>query len=245
MVPGFGSGPHPSLLHQADDTMSWQKRFTFRDKRSIKHTVGGQEFRFYPNRMALLTQARDLAEPIAKAINTLFSDQTRDAGSAVKRTHEGEFFMEDITTKPIDIEMAKHRVAERDEAIKTIMGTLADTRALMLLGMLFMDSLREEFPYSKQRSPVDVEEFLFGAESEEDGEYEGLDAPVLIELFQGWMKANATTFGESGESLVGLVKTKIEGIVSEHNSETTDPTNGKPSSPPSSPQLVTDSEPTT
>lgn len=224
--------------------MSWRKRFTFRDKRSIKHEVNGQEFRFFPNRMALLTEARDLAEPIAKAINTLFADQSRDAGSAVKRTHEGEFFMEDITTKPLDIEMAKHRVDERAEAIKTIMGTLADARALMLLGKLFMDSLREDFPYSKDRNPKDVDEFLYG-DDEEDSEYTGLDAPVLVELFQGWMKANATTFGTSGESLVGLVKTKIEGIVSEQASETTDPTNGEPSSPPSSPQLVSDSQPST
>ena len=33
---------------------------------------------------------------------------------------------------------------------------LADARALMLLGKLFMDSLREDFPYSKDRSPQDV-----------------------------------------------------------------------------------------
>jgi hypothetical protein len=218
--------------------MSWQKRFTFRDKRSIKHQVNGQEFRFFPNRMALLTQARDLAEPIAKAVNTLFVDQSRDSGSNVKRTYEGDFSIEDITTKALDIEMAKHRVAERESAIQTIMGTLADRRALMLLGMLFMDSLREDFPYAKDRHPSDVEEFLYGSEG---GQYEGLDAPVLMELFQGWMKANVSTFGESGESLVGLVKTKIEGIVSEQNSETTDPTNGEPSKTPSSPQLVTDS----
>jgi hypothetical protein len=220
--------------------MSWQKRFTFRDKRSIKHNVNGQEFRFFPNRMALLTEARDLAEPIAKAVNILFADTDKDAGSNVKRTHEGEFFMEDITTDPMAIDMAKHRVAERDSAIQTIMGTLADARALMLLGKLFMDSLREDFPYSKDRSPQDVDAFLYGDDSE-DSEYQGLDAPVLLELFQGWMKANATTFGESGESLVGLVKAKIEGMVSEQASETADPTNGEPSKTPSSPQLVSDS----
>jgi hypothetical protein len=226
--------------------MSWRKRFTFRDKRSIKHQVNGQEFRFYPNRMALLTEARDLAEPIAKAINTLFADQTRDASSNVKRHHEGDFFMEDIHTDAIDIEMAKHRVAERNEAIQTIMGTLADTRALMLLGKLFMDSLRDEFPYAKERDPREVDEFLYG-DDDEDSEYQGLDAPVLMELFQGWMKANASTFGASGESLVGLVKAKIEGLQadSERASETPDPTSGEPSKTPSSPQLVTDSEPST
>lgn len=224
--------------------MSRFKKFTFRDKRSIKHQVNGQEFRFYPNRVGLLTEARDLAEPVAQAINTLFADQTRDTSSNVKRQHEGDFFMEDIETKGISIDMAKHRQAERAKAISTILGTLADARSLILLGKLFMDSLRDEFEYKRERSAQEVEEFLYG---EEGTEYEGLDAPVLVEMFQGWMKANATTFGETGESLVGLVRAKIEGLVaaSEQASETPDPTSGVPSKTPSSPQSASASMPTT
>jgi hypothetical protein len=224
--------------------MSWHKRFTFRDKRSIKHDVCGREFRFYPNRMALLTEARDLSGPIAKAINTLFVDQSRDASSTVKRQHEGDFFMEDIQTEGLAIDMAKHRLVERNDAIETVLGTLADPRSILLLGKLFMDSLRDDFPYSKDRKAADVEEFLFGDDDGDDAEYQGLDMPMLVELFRGWMKANATVFGEAGESLVGLVRAKIEGIANS-NSETTDPTNGDPSKTPSSPQLVSDSEPTT
>jgi hypothetical protein len=225
--------------------MSWRKRFTFRDKRSIKHEVSGQEFRFYPNRMALLTEARDLSGPIAKAINTLFADQSRDNGSNVKRQHEGEFFLEDISTQPLSIEMAEHRMAERNGAIEQILNTLADSRSIILLGRMFMDSLRDDFEYKKDRSPADVEEFLFGEEGADD-DYEGLDMPVLIELFQGWMKANATVFGEAGESMVGLVRKKLESLqISESSSETTDPTNGDSSKTPSSPQSEPDSQPST
>jgi len=224
--------------------MSWRKRFTFRDKRSIKHAVSGQEFRFYPNRMALLTEARDLSAPIAKAINTLFADQSRDSGSAVKRQFEGDFSLEDIKTEPISIEMAEHRMAERNGAIETILNTLADSRSIILLGRLFMDSLRDDFDYARDRKASEVEEFLFGEDGEDGNEYEGLDMPVLVELFQGWMKANASVFGASGESMVGLVKAKIEGIVSERASEMTDPTNGAPSKTPTSPQSEPDSEPT-
>lgn len=218
------------------------KRFTFRDKRSVKHSVNGQEFRFYPNRMALLNEARDLSGPIARAINTLFADQSRDAGSNVKRQHDGDFFMEDITTDALDIGMAKHRVQERNDAIETILGTLADSRSMLLLGKLFMDSLRDEFPYDKNRHPSEVETFLFG-EDDEDAEYEGLDMPQVVEMFQGWMKANATVFGEAGEQMVGMVRAKIEGL-RESNSEPTVPTNGEPSKTPTSPQSDSDSEPT-
>jgi len=226
--------------------MSRFKKFTFRDKRSIKHQVNGQEFRFYPNRVGLLTEARDLAEPVAQAINTLFTDQSKDTSSNVKRQHEGDFFMEDIETKGISIEMAKHRQTERAKAISQILGTLADARSLILLGKLFMDSLRDEFPYKRERSAQEVEEFLYGDDSE-DSDYEGLDAPMLVEMFQGWMKANATTFGDTGESLVGLVKAKIEGLVadSEQTSAKPDPTSGEPSKMLSSPQSVSDSTPST
>ena len=224
--------------------MSWQKRFTFRDKRSIKATVSGQEFRFYPNRMTLLTEARDLAEPIAKAVNLLFADQSRDSKSNVKRQSEGDFHMEDITTEGLDIDMAKHRVEERSAAITTIMGTLADARSLILLGKLFMDSLRDDFPYKKDRHASEVEEFLYGEEDGEEGSYEGLDTPVLIEMFKGWMKANALTFGETGEQLVGLVKAKIE-EVTVSSSVAPDSTSGSDSKTPSSPQSDTASEQTT
>lgn len=218
---------------------NWLKKFTFRDKRSIKHQVNGTEFRFYPNRMALLAEARDLSEPIACAINILFADQSRDAASAVKRTNDGDFFQEDIVTEALDIDMAKHRVKERDDAIKTIMGTLADKRSLMLLGKLFMDSLRDDFPYAVERHPQDVDEFLYGTE---DGDYHGLDAPQLMEMVQGWMKANATVFGSAGEQMVGLVRAKIEGL-RDSSLEKTDSTSGSTSKTPSSPQLVQDSQP--
>lgn len=225
-------------------------RFTFRGKRHVEHTVGGEKFRFYPNRMALLEEARDLSAPIAKSISVLFADESKDTKSAVKRHQEGEgkdgFFMEDITTEAITTEMAAHRQSERDKAIETIMESL-DARSVILLGKLFMDSLRDEFTYKKQRSAQEVEEFLYGEEEEaEDGEaaYTGLDMPILIQLFSGWMKANAKVFGELGEKLTGLVRGRLEQLQGDSNLETTIPVSGSSSKTPTSPQLVTDSEPT-
>ncbi len=223
--------------------MSWKKRFTFRDKRGTECKVGGKDFIFYPNRLALLTEARDLSGPIAKAINTLFADESRDAGSSVKRTHEGEFFMEDIKTDPLSLDMAKHRVDQRSEAIETIMGTLADKKALNLLGRLFMDSLRDEFPYKLDRSYADVEYFLYGDPDDTEDDYNGLDMPTLVEMFQGWMKGNAKVFGAAGEKMVGMVREKVEGLRKSSELETTNPTNGEPSKIPTSQQSEQDSEP--
>lgn len=221
--------------------MGFQTRFTFRDKRGVTHEVSGREFRFYPNRLALLTQARDLSEPIARAVNTLFTDESRDSGTSVKKQHDGDFYMEDIVTQPIDESMAKYRAAARDGAIQQIMGTLADKRSLNLLGALFMDSLREEFPYSTDRPTIEVEDFLYGEPGAGSDEYQGLDLPALVDMFKGWMLANAKVFGDAGEKMVGAVRKRLEDLQS-FDSETTPPTNGDSSKTPSSPQLVTDSE---
>jgi len=226
--------------------MSKFARFTFRGKRYVEHDVGGESFRFYPNRMALLEEARDLSAPIAKSISILFADETKDTKSNVKRHQEGEFFMEDITTEAISTGMAQHRQGERDKAIETILASL-DARSIILVGKLFMDSLRDEFPYKRQRSAREVEEFLYGVEcveSEEDEEYTGLDMPMLIQLFSGWMKANAKVFGELGEKLTGLVRGRLDQLQGDSNSETTTPVSGSSSKTPTSPQLVTGSEPT-
>lgn len=222
--------------------MSWKDKFTFRDKRYIEHDVAGTLFRFYPNRMALLTEARDLSAPVAKAVSILFADESKDNDSAVKRHHEGEFYMEDITTTAISQEMAQYRQTQRDGAIEQIMGTLADARSLILLGRLFMDSLRDDFDYKRDRPAQDVEEFLYGHEGN-DEEYQGLDMPVLIELFAGWMKANAKVFGQAGEKMVGLVRGRLEQLQTESRSETTDSTSGKDSKTPSSSPLEPDSTP--
>lgn len=229
--------------------MSDYKRFTFRDKRGTEHEVGGRKFTFYPNRMALLTEARDLSTPVAQAVSVLFADESKDNTSNVKRHHEGDFFMEDIATTAISTEMAKYRQAERNAAIETIMGTLADARSIVLLGKLFMDSLRDEFPYKRDRGAKEVEEWLYGEEAggedeENDDLYTGLDLPMLVEMFGGWMKANAKVFGTAGEKMVGLVKSRLE-QVNESALETTDPTSGNDSKIPSSPPLPQASMPST
>lgn len=230
--------------------MSWKDRFTFRDKRYIEHEVAGETFRFYPNRMALLTEARDLSAPVAKAISVLFADQSRDSSSRVKRMKDasaqgGE--MEEVDTDAISIEMATHRQAERERAMDEIFHTIADERSKLLLGRLFMDSLRDEFPYRKSRSAREVEEFLYGEEpSEESPEpsYTGLDVPALIQMFSGWMKANAKVFGETGEKMVGLVQRRLEEATGESSSDLTGPTSGFSSKSHTSPQSPTASAPT-
>lgn len=224
--------------------MSKFKRFTFRDKRSTPHQVGGTEFNFYPNRMSLLNEARDLSTPVAKAISVLFADESNDNGSSVKRQNDADFYVEDITTDPISVEMAKHRQNERGQAIETIMSTLADSRALILLGRLFMDSLRDEFEYKKERPASEVEAWLYGEESNDPDAYTGLDMPVLIEMFGGWMKANAKVFGAAGEKMVGLVKGRLEQVTAQV-SETADSTSGNDSKIPSSLPLEQDSMPPT
>lgn len=185
--------------------MGWKQTFSFRDKRHVESEVGGRTLRFYPNRMALLKEARDLSAPVAKAVAVLFQNENQDIATSIKRQTDGDFTVEDVQQDAITEEMARFRAEQRDEAIERIFEAIADRRNQLLLGRLFMDSLRDEFKYDPDRSVVEVEEFLFG-----DGDgYEGLDAPILGELFKGWMLANAKVFGEPGERMAGLLKAKL------------------------------------
>lgn len=229
--------------------MGWKDRMTFRDQRYVESEVGGKLLRFYPNRMALLTEARDLSAPVAQAISVLFADQSRDSASHVKRLKDGGQNggqMEEITTEAVSQEMADYRQKQREGAITKIMDTLADQRSKLLLGKLWMDSLRDEFPYRKTRPVSEVEEFLYGSEKEDDG-YTGLDLPAMIEMFQGWMKANAKVFGDQGEKMVGLVRAKLveAGGAPLSGKVQTEPTSGGDSKIPSSQQSAGDSQPST
>ncbi len=228
--------------------MSWKDRFTFRDARYVEHKVGDKTLRFYPNRMALLTEARDLSAPVAQAVSVLFADQSRDSSSHVKRLKDGGKEggqMEEITTEAVTKEMAEYRQKQREQAIERIMGVLADERSKLLLGKLWMDSLRDEFPYRKSRPATEIESFLYGSERDDDS-YTGLDLPMMIELFKGWMKANAQVFGTEGEKMVGLVRAKVvEAAGSAPRSGKTEPTSGDASKTPSSPQSAGDSQPST
>lgn len=200
--------------------MGWKDKFTFRDKRYIEADVAGRTFRFYPNRMALLTEARNLSAPVAKSIATLMASKSSDdRGLKTVRQGDNEFQSEDTTIDAVSLEMATFRAKERDDAIGALFDTAGDVRTQLLLGMLIMDSLRDEFPYATDRPTADVEEFLFGSGNSDD-EYTGLDAPAMVDLFKGWMQANAKVFGSSGEKMVGALKSKAADLVTEHLSET-------------------------
>lgn len=205
--------------------MGWKQTFSFRDKRHVVAEVGGRELRFYPNRMALLKEARDLSAPVAKAVAVLFQNEGQDIATSVKRQTDGDFSVEDITQDAITEDMARFRAEQKDAAIESIFEAIADRRNQILLGRLFMDSLRDEFKYDSDRSVVEVEEFLYG-----DGDgYDGLDAPLLADLFKGWMMANAKVFGSTGESLAASVKDRMS-----LSGMKTSPASGEPSTEPSS-----------
>jgi hypothetical protein len=215
--------------------MGWKDRMTFRGKRAVEHEIEGQTFNFYPNRIALLEEAASLSQPVADALLTLMGrNQGDEGGSKFTRQSDGDFSREDSEVLEVSVELLEYRRKERSEALESLFGALGDPRSRLLLGKLLMDSLRDEFEFKPNRTAAEVEEFLYG-----DGQgYDGLDTPALISFLMGWMKANARVFGKSGESLVGLVKAKLENLRVESLSamEETKPTNGDSSKTPSSPQ---------
>ena len=226
--------------------MAWKDRVkSYQERVSVTHTIDELgELKFYPNRIAQLERLKGVSATVIESIASLFSDQRADAAAVTESGTDTEgFTVSKTTVSAVSVEVMAYRAKEQSGAISKLLD-IVDRRNLMLLGEMFMDCLRDEFVYAKQRAPQDVEEFLYGAPKadEEADTMQGdgsLDLTLFVGLFQGWMKANAKVFGDVGEKLVGLVRARLQTASSE-NLETPIPTSGEGSKTVSSPPAPTD-----
>lgn len=210
--------------------MGWKDRFTFRDRHFTEHSVCGQTFRFFPNRVGLLHELAEVSKPIAKALAVLFSDKAGDISSRDKTVSQEGTIMREFSNEGINPELARLRGEERDKAVEALLDACTDPRNRILVGSLLMDSLRDEFPYSRARSPKEIEEFMNG-----DGEgYEGLDTVAFAAMITGWVRANAKVFGAAGEQVAAAVGQRLGGLKNASRSETPEQTSGSDSKTPSS-----------
>lgn len=176
--------------------MSWKDVRTFRSRESVEHEVNGVKVRFYPNRMRLLPELTELSVPVAKALAELLDPSRSDAAMTEKTMTQGDTLIRETTVAAAAPEILKARSASRDAAIEALLSSLGDARNRLRLGRLLMDSMADVFPFAAERSPADVEEFLYGGK-----DVEGIDLPILTELITGWIKANAKQFSKVGEIL--------------------------------------------
>jgi len=207
--------------------MSWKDRFTYNSSSAVEHQVNGNTVRFFPNRIGLLTELAEIAKPVGRAVATLFGDSRNDTTSVSETFRDkvkkdlksgletAESVVDKITVQAVAPEVADHKRKERDRAIDELIEAVTNTRNRYMLGRLLMDSMREEFPYKKDRPAAEVEEFLDG-----DGDkYQGIDLPTLKEMMVGWLKANAKVFGSTGEKVTALVRGKLEALQTPSPSE--------------------------
>lgn len=230
--------------------MSWKSRLTYKTKVFVESKVGDNTFKFYPNRLGLLEELGEMSKPIARAMSVLFGTQRSDTTSVQESFREkprkeksgvetAESVVDKITVEAVSPQIADHRRKEREDAIDALINGLTNKRSLLMLGALLMDSLRDEFPYDRERDTQDVELFLYG----NGDDYHGLDAPMLSQMVQGWLKANAKVFGDTGEQVVGLFKGKLEALRNlSPLAEMTSTTDGSSSKTPSSEPSDTDSQ---
>jgi hypothetical protein len=217
--------------------MGWKDRFTFRERHFVDHDVAGTKLRFFPNRVGLLHELAEVSKPVASAMAALFADRSADVGSTEKVMTQGDTIIRECSVQGASPEILKMRSQEREKAVNSLVDALSDPRNRLLVGRLLMDSLRDEFPYSADRPPAEVEEFLYG----DRASYEGLDLPILSDLIGGWIKANARVFGKAGESVAALARERLGGAAASPSrpeaspSESQSPSDGSPSRTPSSP----------
>jgi len=211
---------------------NWKNKFAFKSREFVTQTVGGKEFRFYPNRMNFLSELMSVSKQVASAISILMSDKSSDTSVTTERITDGAGgYIDKTVIGAVTPEMVTLRSKERDEAIEKIAEAFGDIRNRLHLGFLLMDSLADEFPYDRERSPAEVEEFLYG---DNDG-YTGISLPHLIEMVQGWIKANAKQFGSVGEKMAAKAQEHLSGLKGS-SPEKPDMSSGSGSKTPSSQQ---------
>jgi hypothetical protein len=230
--------------------MNWKKTFTYKGKRSVEATVGGNDVKFYPNQLGILQDLASLSQPVAKAINLLVGAEGRDHNTVSKSFTEGEgkntVVVDETIIEAVSAESKQFRTQQREDGIATIVNMLGDTKNLHIMGMAWMDSMRDEFPRKRGGyDPKSVDEFLYGEEGADDDHtlYQGLEVPQMMEIMSGWMRANAKVFGEVGERLVGYVKNQMASRLQNDSVSTEEPTpnSGDSSKTPSSQLSPSDS----
>lgn len=218
--------------------MSYKDRFAFTDNHGVEHPVNGTKMVFYPNRYAVLQSMAELSKPIALSLMTLLMDSGRENAAVTENIEDGTMKVQKITVEAMSVEMITTKSKERERAVEQIIEALSSPKHRILLGRCLMDSLRDEFDYSKDRPAKEVEEFFLG----DNNGYDGIDVPVFAELLTGWVKANSKVFGDKGEKLAGLVRTRLSVLRKDSPSEpTTQPANGSNSETASSSPLASDS----
>lgn len=210
--------------------MSWKDVRTYRSRESVEHEVNGKAVRFYPNRIRLLPELTALSLPVAKAMAELLDPSRSDASMSEKTMQEGATVIRESTVQVTPPDVIKARAAARDAALEALLVAAGDDRNRLRLGRLLMDSMAEDFPYAADRSPADVEAFLYGS----DG-VEGIDIPILSQLVAGWIKANAKQFSKVGELVAARLGDRLGGMGAPSPSTPPSPSAGSSSRTPSSP----------
>lgn len=189
--------------------MGYKDTFTYSDQFFVKVDINGKEIRFYPTRASHFADLARISKPMVNALSALFVENGREETATTENMKDAEGTeITKIIVSAITPELAAHKSSERKEAINAIFGCLEDMNNRLIIGKLLMDSMRDEFAYTRDRKPKDVIEWL---EGDGDG-YEGIDIPTMALLIGGFIKANAKSFGAQGERLVEAVKGKVSAL---------------------------------
>ena len=223
--------------------MAWfEKVKSYGDNAGVEHEVPGiGKVNFYPNRMRSLSNLRKMSAQISTILSAFFADDSNDCGSSAENfeqvnnseEQQNEHRVSKHSVDAVSVDVLEFRTKQKADAYDGLIGLLTDECNQMFLAGLFMDSMRDEFPYKKNRSPQEIEEFL-----------DPLDITMLSGILVGWLKGNSKQFGDMGKKFLGLVKGRLAEVgaaQTESTQETETETNGSDSKTPSSPQSDTDS----
>jgi hypothetical protein len=165
--------------------------------------VAGRKVNFYAVSMRSAFKLRCIANPLARALTTLFQSPKRDAKTTL-RNFGGATLGSETEMEPTSASIIELRSKQRLAAIEELIGALTSDENALILGELLMDSMREDFDRTAPFTPERVQTFL-----------DDLDVVSFKDCLLGVAAANKKVFGPLGKQMATAMAgaLDLEGLV--------------------------------
>lgn len=182
------------------------KKLSVFKPKHVTHIINDVEFKFYPVRVKAIVsgEMRKVLSPIVEVVQSVMGGPAANVNESFREvtTESSTEIIKGVSVETLSF-MEKFRSDTRERAL----GVFTSDETRYQIGSILGNSLRDDFPSPKAPEFEDtVKEFM---------DSDNMDLPTFIGFVIGFLKANASVLGISGEGDLGnrvmsLVKAAFE-----------------------------------
>lgn len=185
----------------------------------VEATINEQPRKFYAARLYVVGQLKGFLKPLFRGLAELSATYDTDISKESVDTSEGGSRQLRTTLTAIEPALAKQRQQQRQALIDSLVEDLTSPAAMLALGRLCLDALRDDFP--GKPNDQQIRQFVDDA-----------DMPTLVVMLKAVAEANKEVFGpltDRAKTAIDALRSKVEPIPETELPE--DPVAGDPDLP--------------